>query len=81
MITVELRMLGEFRRLLPEKYRESGRVTLDLPEGVTREELFEMAGIAVHEPLAVLVNGRHAEPGSALEDGDVVSVFPPVARR
>lgn len=81
MINVELRLLGELRRLLPEKYRESGSTRLAAPDGVTTAELLDMAGMAVEGTLAVLVNGRYAEPGLKLADGDVVSVFPPVARR
>ncbi|MBI5190129.1 MAG: MoaD/ThiS family protein [Nitrospirae bacterium] len=81
MITVELRMLGESRRLLPEKYRESGTAILEAQEGATLLDILEMAGIAADWPLMALVNGRHSEPGSALQDGDVIAVFPPVARR
>jgi len=79
MVRVELRLLAGMRRLLPEADRERGLTSMEVEQGTTTEGLLDMAGVGRGRTLIVLVNGRYAEPGRALADGDAVSVFPPVA--
>lgn len=80
MVKVELRLLGDMKALLPADARERGSVVLDAPDGVSCGEFLVMAGVAGEEPVAALVNGVGYGPDRPLKDGDVVSVFPPVAR-
>ncbi len=79
MVRVEFRPLAALKRLLPEGDREKGKTTLMVAPGTTADALMGLAGIDRGRALMVLVNGRYAAPGRALADGDVVSVFPPVA--
>jgi molybdopterin converting factor small subunit len=51
----------------------------EVREGTTCSGLLDMAGIDVDRVLAVLLNGRYAEAGVELGQGDVISIFPPVA--
>jgi len=76
---VELRLLAGYKRFLPEKDRQEGRSGLDVEDGLTLGGLLALHGVDANRPLVVLVNGRHALSDRVLEDGDVVSVFPPVA--
>lgn len=79
MKRVELRLLAGYRRHLPEEDRDKGATVLDVGDGATLLDVLRLFGMDGARPLVVLVNGRHAAEGKVLENGDVVSVFPPVA--
>ena len=80
MIQVELRLLAGMK-----SHREgggapnNGAVFVGVPLGATLAGFLDQAGIDQGRTLVVLVNGRYAAFESMLNDGDVVSVFPPVA--
>ena len=76
---VELRLLASMRRRLPEKDSAGGVSVFDLSDGATCRELLEKVNIGGCSTLVVLVNGRYAAPERELLNGDVVSVFPPIA--
>ena len=67
----------------PREHR--GRTSLDLPEGATLQQLLDHFEISRKMSQMVLVNGQQVSRESAdrralvLGDGDVVSVFPPLA--
>ena len=48
----------------------------DYPAGTTCGDVSADVGIGVGELGIVLVNGRHAPVGQALQEGDAVSLFP-----
>ena len=52
---------------------------IELDDGATVRELLERAGIPPSKVAVVLVDGRHAELGQPLHDGETVAVFPPIA--
>ncbi len=52
---------------------------LEVKDGITFCELAELVGLMERGTLVVLLNGRYAEPEKELRDGDIVTVFPPVA--
>lgn len=53
-------------------------IPMEAPEGATVEALIDSLSI-LHEEIAILlVNGRDAVLGRTLQEGDAVSVFPPV---
>jgi sulfur-carrier protein len=79
MRRVELRLLAGYRKFLPAQDRQNGKSGLDVQDGLTLGGLLALQGIDASRPLVVLVNGRYAVSDRVLEDGDVVSVFPPVA--
>jgi len=79
MKRVEIRLLAGYKKFLPDKDRRLGRSGLDVEDGLTLGGLLTLHGVDIDRPLVVLVNGRHAVNDRVLEDGDVVSVFPPVA--
>lgn len=51
---------------------------LELPEGATAASAIEAAGVGAEEAAIVFANSRHASPGLALAEGDVLAIFPPV---
>ena len=54
-------------------------VILDLPEGSTLGDLVRVLAIPADLECLQVVNGRDAPPDQPLADGDVVSIFPPLA--
>jgi sulfur carrier protein len=51
---------------------------LELPEGSAVAAALTQARVPESEAAIIFVNSRHAVPASALGDGDVLAVFPPV---
>lgn len=90
---IDLRFFATFRDAVGQKERTRtvdddttiGDVLATLEDEYDGLEgrLLTADGDAVREQLSVLKNGRNVAhmdgPGTALEDDDVVSVFPPVA--
>jgi molybdopterin converting factor small subunit len=80
-VTVEVRLFGEFREYLPEG-SSGGQAKIELPEGATAYTLVEKLGLpyaAEEGVLAVAVNDEVTDLKAPLADGDVVSMFPPLA--
>lgn len=71
-ITVTLKLFATFR-IGREKIQ-----ILELPHGTTPMQLYERVGIEASEVKILLVNGRDGKVDMALQEGDVVSIFPPV---
>ena len=49
-----------------------------VPEGADVAGALEALGVPLEGAKIILVNGRHAELATRLEEGDRLSVFPPV---
>ncbi len=77
---IELRLFATLRRYLPPG-SEKGKVLLDLQEGLTVEGLIQKLGIPPGMAELTVVNGQALQQGlqKVLRDGDVVSIFPPIA--
>ena len=73
---VELRFFAGLREVLPPG--EAPHLA-ELPDGTTVRRVLETYGVPEEKPKILLVNGRHAAPEQELREGDVLSVFPPVA--
>ena len=61
------------------RFLTKGISWLEVQEGSTFHELAELTRLKEKGTLVVLLNGRYAEPEKELNNGDVVTVFPPVA--
>jgi len=80
-VTVQVRLFGEFRDHLPEG-STGGEAKVDLPAGATVYTLVEKLGrpyAAEEGVLAVAVNDEVTDLKAPLAEGDVVSMFPPLA--
>jgi sulfur carrier protein len=72
MGSLEVRLFATFRE---------GRakvVAVDWRPGLSGQGVMEALGIAPNTVAIYLVNGKNADPSSALQESDIVSLFPPV---
>ncbi|MBI3910348.1 MAG: MoaD/ThiS family protein [Armatimonadetes bacterium] len=80
-MTISLRLFGSLRQYLPEG--AAGRqVRLEIPEGTNVLGLIMRLGIpyeAEEGQLVVTINDVQVEHSAPLRDGDVVSMFEPLA--
>lgn len=77
MLRIELRLFGHLREYLPAS--DLPGVPMEIPEGFSVEDLIRKLGIPPGDPKIVLVNGLHALREQILQEGDRVSIFPPIA--
>ena len=79
---VEVRLFAYFDRYLPLG-AEGKRAILDLPESAKAETVVKQLGIPEDEgdymPYVLLVNGVQTRSHVRLNDGDIISIFPPLA--
>jgi len=75
---VEIRLFATFRDFLPPGSTMFS-FTEVLEADTTVAEVIETLKLPEHVPKIIIVNGIHAEPGRALQEGDVLSPFPPIA--
>jgi len=77
-VNVEVRLFATLGAYLPAG-ANGDSVALDLAEGATLAEVMRALHIPAEAPCIAVVNGHDAEPHSILAEGDVVSMFPPLA--
>ncbi|MBR0598230.1 MoaD/ThiS family protein [Sinanaerobacter chloroacetimidivorans] len=53
-------------------------MTLEVPQGTAAVELIDSLDIPHNQVAILMINGRHSKFHQPLQDGDVVSMFPPV---
>lgn len=76
---IELRLFASLRKKLPPG-SPRGKCFLDLPDGLTFAGLLEHMDIPEPSAQMVLFNGEQDKSlDRVLRDGDVVSIFPPLA--
>jgi sulfur carrier protein ThiS len=75
-MTIELRFFAGLRDYLPGGQNTAAA---EFPEGATVADVLAAYRVPEDKPRILLVNGRHAPPDHRLREGDVLSVFPPVA--
>jgi len=75
---IEVKLFATLRDFLPEgSTRFSCKMEID---GKTRvQDILSKLKIPEEMPKIILVNGIHGKKEQILKDGDVLSVFPPVA--
>ncbi len=75
---IEVKLFANFRDYLPEgSDRFSCKVTVNGSERVT--DILRNLGIPTDHPKIILINGIHGKEEDLLKDGDILSIFPPVA--
>ena len=83
-ITVRVKMFHAFEKYLPAGAEKSA-VTMRLAEGTTVQALLENLGISDDQPKIILINGQSqgvctsVKNNVTINEGDTVSIFPPVA--
>ena len=75
---IEARLFATLATYLPDE--SDGRsATLEVPDGGTVADVVRSLGIPDDMPFVTMINGRDAALDGALADGDVLSLFPPLA--
>lgn len=75
---VEVRLFANLAKLLPPG-SQNKRATMTVKKGATVDELLGKLSIPPKITNIVMVNGVHKDRKTVLNEGDVVSVFPPIA--
>ena len=75
---VEVRLFANLAKLLPPG-SQNKRATITVKKGTTIDELLEKLKLPSNITNVVMVNGASKSRETQLEEGDVVSVFPPIA--
>ena len=75
---VEVQLYATLSQYLP-KGAQNRRAVMEFADGITVRQVIDQLGIPTQHPNMVLVNGIHAQDDAPLQDGDVLSVFPPLA--
>ncbi len=74
---VKVKLFGPFREKLPPEKRRMP-IEVEVPEGATVQDVANLLGIG-NLGAVILINDQEAHRGKQLNDGDVVSFFPPLA--
>ncbi|MGD8996506.1 MAG: MoaD/ThiS family protein [Anaerolineae bacterium] len=74
---ITLKLFATFRRYLPPD-SQGDACPLEVPAGTLVAEVLDRFDVPTGGSV-ILVNGRTAEPGQVLREGDVVAVFPAMA--
>jgi molybdopterin converting factor small subunit len=77
-VKVAVHLTATLRAYLPPGTRGDS-VVLDLPDGATVDQVVHSLRIPPSMERLTVVNGLDATPDQPLADGDVLSVFPPLA--
>ncbi len=72
MIKVEIRLFAHFRQ-----GRDKTQV-MEVEEGTTIADILKVLNIDEDEVAIMLLNGKDGPADRQVEDGDVISLFPPV---
>jgi molybdopterin converting factor small subunit len=77
MIKVDCRLYTGLRKYAPG-YSLGEAMELELPDGTTLAELYELLKVPPDEVKRTFVNGISRGPSQVLSDGDRVALFPPI---
>ena len=75
---IEIKLFSWLRNLLQSSNNRLDEDKWDIQEGATVGQVMEMLHLAGRGDLILLVNGRHANKQSVLNEGDVLSILPPI---
>lgn len=73
---VKLKFFAGLGRYLPA---EPVPYPIEIEEGATVSDILARFAVPADKPRILLLNGIHCELGTKLKDGDLLSLFPPVA--
>ncbi len=75
---VEVHLTATLRAYLPPGTR-GDHVVIDVPAGTTVDQVVHSLQIPTELERLTVVNGHDAAPDQPLSEGDVLSLFPPLA--
>ena len=75
---IEVALYATLSKYLPPG-AQNRKAVIEVRDGATVREVLSHLGIPQDLPNILLTNGRQAPEETVLKDGDVLSVFPPLA--
>ena len=75
---VEIRLFANLAKLLPPGSQKK-RAEITVKKGMTVDGLLDKLNIPPKITNIIMVNGIHRDRKTELQEGDVISVFPPIA--
>jgi len=75
---ITLKLFATFRRYLPPEAKGSACL-LEVPAGSSVADVLHRFEVPTDGAAVLLVNGRTADPGQVLEEGDALAAFPAMA--
>jgi molybdopterin converting factor small subunit len=77
-VKVEVALYATLSRYLPPS-AQNRKAVIDARDGATVDEILRQLGIPREHPNILLVDGKQAAESTPLQDGQTLSVFPPLA--
>ena len=74
---IEIRLFGNLKDMVPERKPSISLKTINGPVHVGR--IIKELQLPDDISLITTVNGKHATEDQSLQEGDVLSIFPPIA--
>lgn len=75
---VTVKLFATLRNYLPQGNDDyAARLTVE--DGSRVEDIMKKLAIPEEMPTIMLLNGKHSEKDAVLREGDVLSIFPPLA--
>ena len=75
---IEVRLFANLAKLLPPGSQKK-RTTITIRKGSTVNDILDRFNIPPKVTNIVMINGEHKGRETELQEGDVVSVFPPIS--
>jgi len=77
-MNIEVRLFADLRDYLPPG-SDRFSCQLEADDGARVEDVLNLLNISNSMPKIILINSIHGNQEETLKDGDVISVFPPIA--
>jgi len=78
MMNIQIKLFASLAKFLPEGVTRK-QAPLSVPENITIKGVLEQLGIPRKMAKLIMVNGTHRKSDDVLQEGDLLSIFPPVA--
>jgi len=75
---IEVRLFANLAKLLPPG-SQNKRAKMDVKEGATVDDLLNMLNVTQKITNIIMINGIQQGRETQLNEGDTVSIFPPIA--
>jgi sulfur carrier protein len=75
---IKLKLFATFREYLPES-NDGHSCMLELSDSTTVDSVLDLMKLPKDIPKIILINGLQKTASEILNDGDTLSVFPPIA--
>ena len=75
---IRVKLFATFQEYLPEGTGLDG-IEIDVKEGITLKEIYEMFKLPENVQKITLVDGKHQKEDFAVNGSATVSIFPPIA--